>query len=387
MHFVRLLKKISLKWLLLLLALCIASASLYVSHRLSRDLAEEERVKMGIWAEAMKTLSLADSNTDMQLVLHVINANHTIPIIVTDAHGEVQFCRNLHIPQHKDSVAFVRQQTARIMKHGRCIKIPISSAGNNVMQVYYEDSVLLKRLSWYPYVNLAVAALFLLVVVYALLSDKRALQNKLWVGLSKETAHQLGTPISSLLAWGEVLQESYPHEPLLKEMRKDVERLQLVADRFSKIGSRPELVEADISQLVEGVVTYMKRRTSSSIAFSFEALQESCVGRVNATLFAWVLENLCKNAVDAIGGEPGSITLLIGKDTNYLYVEVEDSGKGIKRSDFTRVFTPGFTTKKRGWGLGLSLAKRIVESYHHGRIYVKSSIPYVRTVFRIELPI
>ena len=370
-----------------MLALCIASASLYVSHRLSRDLAEEERVKMGVWAEAMKTLSLADSNTDMQLVLHVINANHTIPIIVTDAHGEVQFCRNLHIPQHKDSVAYVRQQTARIMKHGRCIKIPISSAGNNVMQVYYEDSVLLKRLSWYPYVNLAVAALFLLVVVYALLSDKRALQNKLWVGLSKETAHQLGTPISSLLAWGEVLQESYPHEPLLKEMRKDVERLQLVADRFSKIGSRPELVEADISQLVEGVVTYMKRRTSSSIAFSFEALQESCVGRVNATLFAWVLENLCKNAVDAIGGEPGSITLLIGKDTNCLYVEVEDNGKGIKRSDFTRVFTPGFTTKKRGWGLGLSLAKRIVESYHHGRIYVKSSIPYVRTVFRIELPI
>ncbi len=244
---------------------------------------------------------------------------------------------------------------------------------------------MLKRLALYPYVQLGVVMLFVVVAIYALLTSKRAEQNKVWVGLSKETAHQLGTPISSLMAWTTILKETYPDDELLPEMDKDVKRLQLIADRFSKIGSVPEPVPSSLNDVLNHVVDYMDRRTSKKIEMKTELPADDIIINMNASLFEWVIENLCKNAVDAMGGKIGSITLRIEETDKRAIVEVSDTGKGIKKKDIRNVFRPGFTTKERGWGLGLSLAKRIVEEYHHGKIYVKSSEVGKGTTFRIEL--
>ena len=251
--------------------------------------------------------------------------------------------------------------------------------------VCYDDSVMLKRLTSYPYVQLCVVFVFVVVAIFALLTSKRAEQNKVWVGLSKETAHQLGTPISSLMAWTEILKETYPDDELIPEMDKDVKRLQLIADRFSKIGSLPEPVPSSLNEVMEHVIDYMDRRTSKKVQMIRSFPDHDVTVKLNASLFEWVIENLCKNAVDAMEGA-GTITLSINDSNDKeVVVEVTDTGKGIKKKDMRNVFRPGFTTKKRGWGLGLSLAKRIVEEYHHGRIYVKSSELGKGTTFRIEL--
>ena len=244
---------------------------------------------------------------------------------------------------------------------------------------------MLKRLALYPYVQLGVVMLFVVVAIFALLTSKRAEQNKVWVGLSKETAHQLGTPISSLMAWTTILKETYPDDDLLPEMDKDVKRLQLIADRFSKIGSLPEAVPVSLSEVLDHVIDYMDRRTSKTIQLKKVFPADDIIIRLNASLFEWVIENLCKNAVDAMGGESGTITLRVETVGERVIVEVSDTGKGIKKKDMRNVFRPGFTTKSRGWGLGLSLAKRIVEEYHNGRIFVKSSELGKGTTFRIEL--
>ena len=256
----------------------------------------------------------------------------------------------------------------------------------DVLYIYYEESVMLRRLSWYPYVQLAVVSLFGLLALFTLLAYKRAEQNRVWVGLSRETAHQLGTPISSLMAWSEVLRESYPDDALLPEMDKDIQRLQLIADRFNKIGSAPELETVDLRQVAERLVTYLRRRTSHKVHITFTDAPHPLPARVNAPLFEWVLENLCKNAVDAMQGE-GNIHITLSATARGAHIEVSDTGKGIPRKHFKQVFKPGFTTKRRGWGLGLSLAKRIIEQYHHGRIFVKTSTPGVGTTFRIEIPL
>ena len=244
---------------------------------------------------------------------------------------------------------------------------------------------MLKRIAVYPYIQLGVVMLFVVVAVMALLTSKRAEQNKVWVGLSKETAHQLGTPISSLMAWTTILRENYPDDELLPEMDKDVKRLQLIADRFSKIGSVPEPVPADLKEVLQHVVDYMNRRTSRKIDIRTEFPSGNFIVKMNASLFEWVVENLCKNAVDSMGGASGSITIRLEEAGRRVVVEVSDTGRGIKKKDIRNVFRPGFTTKKRGWGLGLSLARRIVEEYHHGRIFVKSSEIGKGTTFRIEL--
>lgn len=226
--------------------------------------------------------------------------------------------------------------------------------------------------------------LFVVIAIFALLTSKRAEQNKVWVGLSKETAHQLGTPISSLMAWVEILRESYPDDQLIPEMENDVKRLQLIADRFSKIGSLPEPVDTDLKEVMQHVVDYMDRRTSKRVQMIRRFPEGEVRVRINASLFEWVIENLCKNAVDAMGGE-GTITITVAEEQDRTVVEVSDTGKGIRKKDLRNVFRPGFTTKKRGWGLGLSLAKRIVEEYHKGRIWVKRSEVGIGTTFRIEL--
>lgn len=375
------------KIFLVVAAILIAVASLLVSRSLTHDLAEQEKSKMQVWAEAMKSLSAADENTDLSLVLKVLDENHTIPVVVLNNEGVVTEYRNIEIKARntKDSIAFITSYGQQMKASGQVIRISLSKNNHDYIDVCYDDSLMLKRIAVYPYVQLGVVLLFVIVAIFALLTSKRAEQNKVWVGLSKETAHQLGTPISSLMAWSTILKETYPDDELLPEMDKDVKRLQLIADRFSKIGSIPEPVPSCLNDVLIHVVDYMDRRTSKKIEMKTELPNEDVIINMNASLFEWVIENLCKNAVDAMGGKLGSITLRLEETDKRAIVEVSDTGKGIKKKDISNVFRPGFTTKKRGWGLGLSLAKRIVEEYHHGKIYVKNSEIGKGTTFRIEL--
>ena len=376
------------KIVLVLAAVVIAVVSLVVSHVLIRDLAGEERAKMEVWAEAMRTLNHADENTDINLVLRVINSNNTIPVVVLDPNGQVQAYRNIDIDRcdnAADTTAFLARLGNQLLASNRFIRIVLDdNRSTGYIDVCYDDSLMLRRLASYPYIQLGVVMLFVVIAIFALLTSKRAEQNKVWVGLSKETAHQLGTPISSLMAWVEILRESYPDDQLIPEMENDVKRLQLIADRFSKIGSLPEPVDTDLKEVMQHVVDYMDRRTSKRVKMLRRFPDGEVRVRINASLFEWVIENLCKNAVDAMGGE-GTITITVAEEQGKTIVEVSDTGKGIRKKDLRNVFRPGFTTKKRGWGLGLSLAKRIVEEYHKGRIWVKHSEVGIGTTFRIEL--
>lgn len=375
------------KILLVLAAIFIAVASLLISHSLIRDLAQQERSKMEVWAEAMRTLSEADDNADLSLVLKVLDENNTIPVVVLGKDGTVTEYRNVKISASdaSDSVKFVNKVARQLKAAGQVIRIPLANNHNDYIEVCYDESLMLRRIAIYPYIQLGVVMLFVVVAIFALLTSKRAEQNKVWVGLSKETAHQLGTPISSLMAWLAILKETYPNDKLLPELDKDVQRLQLVADRFSKIGSIPEPVPASMNEVLYHVVDYMDRRTSKKIQMITDLPDEDIIIKMNASLFEWVIENLCKNAVDAMGGECGQIVLHLEQIDNKVVVEISDTGKGIKRKNIKNVFRPGFTTKQRGWGLGLSLAKRIVEDYHYGKIFVKCSEIGHGTTFRIEL--
>jgi len=376
------------KIILVVAAVLIAVASLVVSHYLTRDLSLEERNKMEVWAAAMRTLNKADENTDLDLVLKVINGNNTIPVVVMGKDGNAQFFRNVDVEgeTYSDSLANATLLGKRLLQAGQNIRMELGdSTGGEYIDVCYDESLMLKRLQTYPFVQLGVVMVFVVVAIFALLTSKRAEQNKVWVGLSKETAHQLGTPISSLMAWTEILKESYPDDGLIPEMDKDVKRLQLIADRFSKIGSLPEPVPTSLNEVMDHVIDYMDRRTSKKIRMIKELPDNDIIVRVNASLFEWVIENLSKNAVDAMGGEQGTITLRVEETDTKAVIEVSDTGKGIRKKDIGNVFRPGFTTKKRGWGLGLSLAKRIVEEYHSGRIFVKNSEIGKGTTFRIEL--
>lgn len=375
------------KILLVLAAIFIAVASLLISHSLIRDLAQQERSKMEVWAEAMRTLSEADDNADLSLVLKVLDENNTIPVVVLGKDGTVTEYRNVKISasNKSDSVKYVNKVAQQMKGAGQVIRIPLANNHNDYIEVCYDESLMLRRIAIYPYIQLGVVMLFVVVAIFALLTSKRAEQNKVWVGLSKETAHQLGTPISSLMAWLAILKETYPNDKLLPELDKDVQRLQLVADRFSKIGSIPEPVPASMNEVLYHVVDYMDRRTSKKIQMITDLPDEDIIIKMNASLFEWVIENLCKNAVDAMGGECGQIVLHLEQIDNKVVVEISDTGKGIKRKNIKNVFRPGFTTKQRGWGLGLSLAKRIVEDYHYGKIFVKCSEIGHGTTFRIEL--
>ena len=363
--------------MLVIVAIVIAVVSLLVSHYLVRDLQREERNKMKTWAEALQALNNADETTDLTLVLNVIQSNNTIPVIVLTSDGTVTDCRNIDV-KGRDSAEYVAKYGQQLYKAGDYIKIEYGDS-TDYQLVCYDESTMLKRLTQWPYVQLGIVMIFVVVAIFALLSSKKAEQNKVWVGLSKETAHQLGTPISSLMAWVEILKENYPHE-----MDKDVKRLERIAERFSKIGSLPEPVESSMNEVLEHVVDYMDRRTSKKVEMVRDVPDHDIRVRMNASLFEWVIENLCKNAVDAMEGS-GRIVLTLMEEPGRVVIEVADNGKGIRKKDINNVFTPGFTTKKRGWGLGLSLAKRIVEEYHKGRIFVKQSEVGVGTTFRIEM--
>ncbi len=375
------------KILLVLAAVIIAVVSLLVSHFLVRDLSREEKRKMEVWAQALHSLNEADESTDLSLVLSVMEGNNTIPVIVLDRQGHVADYRNLDIKGRNaaDTIAYLERKGKLMKDADRFIKIQVGDSADYQL-VCYDESVMLKRLAAWPYVQLGIVLIFVVIAIFALLSSKRAEQNKVWVGLSKETAHQLGTPISSLMAWTEMLKENYPDDDLLPEMDKDVKRLERIAERFSKIGSVPEPVDASMNEVLQHVVEYMNRRTSQKVQIMTQMPSDDIIVKMNASLFEWVIENLCKNAVDAMEGE-GTIVLTLWQEESRVVVEVMDTGKGIRKKDIKNVFTPGFTTKKRGWGLGLSLARRIVEEYHKGRIYVKQSELGKGTTFRIEMPV
>lgn len=374
----------SIKYVLIIIAICIAAFFLAFSNVLVKGLKEEASAKMTVWADAMSALNHADENTDLDFVLNVIKNNNTIPIIVLNKNGEIEQYRNLMIRAMtaEDSVAYLKERVKQMRQSGYTITSNASDS-TAYMEILYEDSKILKQLVYFPYIQIAILLVFVLIIIVTLLSLKRAEQNRVWVGLTKETAHQLGTPISSLMAWNEVLKETYPDDQVIQEMDKDVKRLQLIADRFSKVGSAPELVETDVKDVIWHVVNYISKRfVKVNISCRLPATEVHAL--LCAPLFEWVVENLCKNAIDAMEGS-GQIVITMHELTDKISIDVADSGKGIPKNRFNAVFAPGYTTKNRGWGLGLSLSKRIIEEYHHGSIYVKSSEPGKGTVFRIDL--
>lgn len=375
------------KIVFVLTAILVAVSSLFVSKTLTDNLKREEHGRMEVWAEAMKSLSKADGNTDLSLVLKVLNENDYIPVILLDRRGNVTDYRNVSLRgvNRADSLRDARQLALNWIAEGHVIRVTIDNVDNSYINVCYDESLILKRLTIFPFVQLAVVVIFVVLAVFALLASKRAEQNRVWAGLSKETAHQFGTPISSLMAWVEVLKEEYPDDTLIPELDKDVSRLRLISDRFSKIGSKPELAIVSLQEVLAHVVDYIDRRTSHNVVIRCQLPDHDVMVNINAALFEWVIENLCKNAVDAMNGGPGTISIAVMETGQKVAIDVADTGKGISKKNIKNVFRPGFTTKKRGWGLGLSLAKRIIEEYHKGRIFVKSSEVGVGTTFRIEL--
>lgn len=366
-------------------AVMIVAASLFVLNAFVDSLSEMETRRVGNWAEATRIIAKADTNADLTLELKVINDNTDIPVILADSAGNFLDARNVDVPD--DEAERSRWTKATIRKFGNAREpIEIEMADESHQYVYYDESMMVVGLRYFTIGVLSIIFVFIIVLVLFLYSTWRSEQNAVWAGMSKETAHQLGTPISSLEAWMELFKLRDPsHGEYVDEMNKDVNRLKIIAERFSKIGSKPELAESKVLPVVSAAVSYMRDRTSKHVDISLVShIDENYSMPINVPLFEWVIENLCKNAVDAMEGK-GTITLTLTDGSDDVIIEVQDTGKGIKKKDMGNVFTPGFTTKQRGWGLGLSLARRIVEEYHKGRIYVKHSEVGKGTTFRIEM--
>lgn len=365
---------------ILTILLVIVVLSVSFTTRLANKFAEEEYRKIELWAEATRQLIMADEDDNIDLILSVMEGNTTIPVYMVDSAHQLLLSRNVQEPKHNKE-EFYKQRINDLRLSQEPIVVQVNE--EVTQYIYYEDSTLLRRLYWFPYVQLAVIVAFIAIAVIALIMAQRSEQNSLWVGLSKETAHQLGTPISSLNAWNELLKATYPNDTLLPQMDEDIRRLQMIAERFSKIGSQPTLDRQTIVPIVESAMEYMRLRTSNKITYTLHA-DTNCQVMVCKPLFEWVIENLCKNAIDSMEGK-GEITLSLTQQENKVHLDITDTGKGIDRRHFKTIFKPGYTSKKRGWGLGLSLAKRIIEDYHRGKLFVKHSQIGVGSTFRITL--
>ena len=365
---------------ILTILLVIVVLSVSFTTRLANKFAEEEYRKIELWAEATRQLVLADEDDNIDLILSVMEGNTTIPVYMVDSDHQLLLSRNVREPKHNKE-EFYKQRINDLRQSQEPIVVQVNE--EVTQYIYYEDSILLRRLYWFPYVQLAVIIAFIAIAVIALIMAQRSEQNSLWVGLSKETAHQLGTPISSLNAWNELLKATYPNDALLPQMDEDIRRLQMIAERFSKIGSQPTLNQEALLPIVQSAMEYMRVRTSNKITYTLHA-DTDCQVMVCKPLFEWVIENLCKNAIDSMEGK-GEITLSLTKQDNKVHLDITDTGKGIDRRHFKTIFKPGYTSKKRGWGLGLSLAKRIIEDYHRGKLFVKQSQIGVGSTFRITL--
>lgn len=364
------------------LAILMCFLTLFLSDRLVKELAREEQEKMEVWALATETLAsesgpMADE-MDVALILRILEGNRTIPLILFDADTGERMAHNIKVPEKNSESFLEKKMHAFGQKHE-----PIVLHEMNQL-LYYDDSRLLRQLQLYPFLQLVIISLFIGLAFLALNRSRRAEQNRVWVGLSKETAHQLGTPISSLMAWSEYLKLKQVDRDMLSEIDKDIARLQMIAERFSKIGSTADLDAVDLHEALERSLNYMKKRVSREVEFRVARPARPVQVKLNEPLFNWVIENLVKNGVDAMQGK-GAIAFAISEKGRHAYLDISDTGKGMPRSMFNTIFQPGYTTKERGWGLGLSLVKRIVEKNHEGKIWVKRSEPGVGTTFRIAM--
>lgn len=372
-----------IKLVFIVVGVGIVIASTYFSNQLARSLAKEETKKIEIWSEATRQLILSDETTNLEFIISIIEENKTIPVILVDENDNLLSSKNVKEPT-KDIENFYVKEIRRLKHKNPAIEVKL---GDTSQYIYYDESLLLKQLFYFPYIQLGIIFVFMLIAFFAFSSTKKAEQNRVWVGLSKETAHQLGTPISSLLAWVDLLKMKYEEEKMIVEMSKDVNRLRIIAERFSKIGSVPDLHLVSLNETILNAVNYISTRTSQKVKIQCHFPDKNHIFvKLNVPLFEWVIENLCKNAIDAMDGS-GKIYINVTTDDKECFVDLKDTGKGIERKKFRVIFTPGFTTKSRGWGLGLSLARRIIEEYHNGKISVKSSEMNKGTTFRITLKV
>ena len=379
------------KILILIVAFAAMAGSIMYTNLLANRLAEEEHQRMNIWAEATRQFILAEPSEDINFVSSIIEGNTSIPVFMTDQDGRYMFSRNVNLPKRlqqegkeEEVTAYYQKEVDRLRECTEPIEVRLGP--DMVQYIYYDESNLLRQLQYLPYIQLLLILAFGLIAAISIAATQRAEKNKVWVGLSKETAHQLGTPISSLYAWNEILKAQYPNDPSFQEIERDIHRLSTITERFSKIGSRPKLTPTAVKPIVEDTIRYMQSRTSSRILYyvSADNLRKETEALLAAPLFAWVIENLIKNAVDAMEGE-GSISIKMNETERHILIDVRDTGKGIERRLWRRIFQSGYTTKQRGWGLGLSLAKRIICDYHHGRIFVLHSEIGKGTTFRISI--
>ena len=374
-------KRIS-KRLLLLSAFIIGTAILWFTNNLVDDLRREERTKVNIWANATKqTTDIDNLDEDISFVFEVINHNKTIPVILVDDNGSILYHKNF--PAKKaNNINYLKSQLEIMKESHEPIVFEYADGKHN--KIYYKDSILLTRLKIFPYVILVVISLFIVTGYFAFSNSRKSEQNKVWAGMARETAHQIGTPLSSLMGWVTLLQDQGVNEEVVSEMNKDIFRLQMITERFSKIGSQPELKNQDVNTTVQRSFYYMKDRSSSKINFKLELSKYAIFSSLNTQLFGWVIENILRNAIDALQGK-GEIKVEVKDHSKNVIIDISDNGKGIKSTQLKTVFEPGYTTKLRGWGLGLSLVKRIVEDYHKGQVYILHSELGKGTTFRVSL--
>ena len=372
------LNRITSNFWLFIFAIVLIVLSLIFTNTLVSELAREEQKKVELWAEATEQLANGEFS---EFAFQIVKQNTNIPVIVVDSNYNLISSRNFKEPPTNID-EYYKKQIERLKQNTPII---ITLDEDEKQYIYYDNSFLLKKLSIFPYVQLILITIFLALVIWVITTNKRNEQNKVWVGLSKETAHQLGTPISSLIAWNEILKQNYPEDETIEELDKDINRLTIIAERFSKIGSEPELKKENIEDITKEVIEYMSHRTSTKIQYHYTSKTSYSTALLNKPLYTWVLENVCKNAIDAMNGS-GNLDFLIFDSGTHIITEIKDTGKGIERQNYKKIFEPGYTTKKRGWGLGLSLAKRIIVEYHKGKIYVKNSEINGGTTIRIEIP-
>lgn len=372
------LNRITSNFWLFIFAIVLIVLSLIFTNTLVSELAREEQKKVELWAEATEQLANGEFS---EFAFQIVKQNTNIPVIVVDSNYNLISSRNFKEPPTNID-EYYKKQIERLKQNTPII---ITLDEDEKQYIYYDNSFLLKKLSIFPCVQLILITIFLALVIWVITTNKRNEQNKVWVGLSKETAHQLGTPISSLIAWNEILKQNYPEDETIEELDKDINRLTIIAERFSKIGSEPELKKENIESITKEVIEYMSHRTSTKIQYHYTSKTSYSTALLNKPLYTWVLENVCKNAIDAMNGS-GKLDFLIFDSGTHIITEIKDTGKGIERQNYKKIFEPGYTTKKRGWGLGLSLAKRIIVEYHKGKIYVKNSEINGGTTIRIEIP-
>jgi signal transduction histidine kinase len=374
----------NLRSVLALIAVAIVTGTVFYSNFLSKKIEVEEREKISQWVEANKFIATAPQNVDLTLASEIQQKNTDIPIIWTNENDSIIDSRNIDTTEIKASKNFLKEKLEEFKSAHPPIILELNKDPYVADKYYYGDSKLLKQVRYYPIIQLLIVALFIFITFYSISVRNKSTQNQVWAGMAKETAHQLGTPISSLQGWVEMLKEQNENPVISSEMEKDVNRLKLISDRFGKIGSAPKLEEHDVIEQVEKMMAYIKRRSTEKVNFILEKPEGKMMANISEPLFDWVIENLLKNALDAINGH-GTIKIKIKNLRGRIVVDVTDSGRGISKQNLRKVFKPGFTTKKRGWGLGLSLAKRIIEKYHDGQLFVKSSEAGKGTTFRIVL--